>query len=143
MTTRLLMGLLIFAVLAWPAEQERAVGDSEVREAVSPNYEPLAVQGHISGVVEIVVDVNEAGTVSSAEIRSGHVLLRGVSLEAARQWKFDNASGHRRLTLTFVFRLVGPDSAEKSRVVFKPPYTVEVSERPPSPTVNYGDNQRR
>jgi TonB family protein len=57
-------------------------------ELPKPRYTPLARAAHGSGtvVVQLIIDVD--GTVIAAAAVSGHPLLYGVSVEAARNAKF-------------------------------------------------------
>lgn len=57
-------------------------------EVFPPIYPPLARQARISGDVKIVVMVRKDGSVASAEIASGHPMLRQAALESARKTKF-------------------------------------------------------
>ena len=71
---------------------ENAVdGDVEVGHAIElpkPRYTPLARAAHVSGqvLVQLLIDVD--GTVIDAVAVSGHPLLYGVSVEAAKSSKF-------------------------------------------------------
>lgn len=53
-----------------------------------PSYPPIARQAHASGTVVVQVTINEAGSVISAHAVSGHPLLQGVAVAAARQARF-------------------------------------------------------
>ena len=83
------------------------------REAVSkvePIYPPIAKAARASGDVKVEVVIDEMGKVLSARIVSGHPLLRGSALAAARQWTFKPAPSAKetaKLTavLTFHFEL--------------------------------------
>ena len=55
---------------------------------VVPESPPLAQAARISGSVVVEVTIDEAGGVIAARAISGHPLLKDVSVEAARQWKF-------------------------------------------------------
>jgi TonB family protein len=60
----------------------RAIG------CVAPRFPPLARQARLDGFVRIGVLVNETGHVSCAHMISGHPILIGSAIEAARQWVF-------------------------------------------------------
>lgn len=66
-------------------------GDVEVGRALelpTPRYSELARKAHVSGqvVVQLIIDVD--GTVMAAAAVSGHPLLYGVSVEAAKNARF-------------------------------------------------------
>src|SRR6476620_1882107 len=78
-----------------------------VVSATAPVYPAIAYAAHQSGDVTVVTEINKSGDVTSARVESGPNLLRGVSVEAARRWKFSSGSEeHRQATLTFTFRFV-------------------------------------
>jgi TonB family protein len=60
----------------------RAIG------CVGPRLPALARQARLEGYVLVGVLVNEAGLVTCAHLISGHPLLVGSALDAARQWIF-------------------------------------------------------
>ena len=63
---------------------------------VVPAYPPLAKQAGASGLVRVHVIVDETGKVVEVSKSEGHVLLRRVAEDAARQWFFDtNLSNNR------------------------------------------------
>lgn len=53
-----------------------------------PVYPPIARQAHAAGTVVVQVTINEAGQVISAHAVSGHPLLQGVAVAAARGARF-------------------------------------------------------
>ena len=53
-----------------------------------PAYPAIARQAHASGTVVVQVTINEAGAVISAHAVSGHPLLQGVAVAAARGARF-------------------------------------------------------
>jgi protein TonB len=53
-----------------------------------PSYPPIAKQAHASGTVVVQVTIDENGNVISANAVSGHPLLRGVAVSAARGARF-------------------------------------------------------
>jgi TonB family protein len=55
---------------------------------VQPPYPPVAKAARASGAVQVQVLVGEDGQVVSADVVSGHPLLREAALTAARQWVF-------------------------------------------------------
>jgi TonB family protein len=68
---------------------------------VVPAYPALAKQAGASGLVRVHVIVDESGKVIEVSKSEGHVLLRRVAEDAARQWFFDtNLSENRPSRLT-------------------------------------------
>jgi len=68
---------------------------------VVPAYPALAKQAGASGLVRVHVIVDETGKVIAVSKSEGHVLLRRVAEDAARQWFFDTSfseNGPSRLT---------------------------------------------
>jgi protein TonB len=55
---------------------------------IHPPYPPIAKAAHAQGAVQIQVLIGEDGRVISADVVSGHPLLREAALQAARQWVF-------------------------------------------------------
>ena len=55
---------------------------------VQPVYPAVAKAAQAEGAVQVQVSINEAGEISSAQVVSGHPLLRDAALDAARQWQF-------------------------------------------------------
>jgi protein TonB len=53
-----------------------------------PQYPPIARQAHASGTVVVQVTIDENGSVISAHAVSGHPLLQGVAVAAARGARF-------------------------------------------------------
>ena len=79
-----------------------------------PVYPPLARQARIMGDVVIQIGVRPDGSVASAEVISGHPMLRQAALDSARKSTFLRQEGSGgitsySLTYTFGFR-TGPDS---------------------------------
>lgn len=68
---------------------------------VVPAYPVLAKQAGASGLVRVHVIVDESGKVIEVSKSEGHVLLRRVAEDAARQWFFDtNLSENRPSRMT-------------------------------------------
>lgn len=81
-------------------------------------------------IVEVQVDT--AGNVVSAKFISGHPLLKAISEEAAKQWKFSPSEGstkQRAVPLVFGFQTVdaGPNPKRDFTIVFRPPYRIDVN----------------
>ena len=53
-----------------------------------PPYPPIARQAHASGTVVVQVTIDEEGNIISAHAVSGHPLLQGACVQAARNAKF-------------------------------------------------------
>jgi TonB family protein len=65
-----------------------AILDSKAVSKPQPSYPALAKAARASGLVTVIVVVDETGSVVSAKAVSGHPLLRSAAEAAARQAKF-------------------------------------------------------
>ncbi len=59
-----------------------------VLRKIQPEYPPVAKAAVAQGSVQVEITVGENGQVMSAEVVSGHPLLRQSAIDAARQWQF-------------------------------------------------------
>jgi TonB family protein len=99
-----------------------------VVSAVAPMYPPIARTANATGDVTLTVEIDRDGKVTSVESKSGHPLFRKSAEEAARRWVFGTSatSAKRKVTLTFLFRLIESDaSAYEGTSVYYPPYKIE------------------
>src|SRR5262245_23321764 len=55
---------------------------------ITPTYPAIARTARASGAVQVQVMISEEGRVISAEVVSGHPLLREAALQEAKQWTF-------------------------------------------------------
>jgi len=112
-----------------------------VRLAVAPKYPALTLAGRVYGEVSIRVVIDRSGNVRDADVLQGHPMLRDAALFAARQWEFaPSSAATRSTTLKFSFVLL-PDTAEvASEMIFLPPFGFEVRQKPPSATLQDGDD---
>ena len=84
-------GELVVARCLENCGDNKVEGDVETGQALElpkPRYPQMARMAHVSGqvVVQLIIDVD--GTVMAAAAVSGHPLLYGVSVEAAKNSKF-------------------------------------------------------
>lgn len=84
-------GEIVLAVCMENCGDKTVDGGVEVGRALEmpkPRYTELARRAHVSGqvVVQLIIDVD--GTVMAAAAISGHPLLYGVSVEAAKNSRF-------------------------------------------------------
>jgi TonB family protein len=73
-----------------------------------PIYPPLARQAVISGDVEVKLTIPKDGSVESAEIVSGHAMLKQAALESAQKSQFECrgcSDPVNSYSLTFAFEL--------------------------------------
>lgn len=74
-------------------------------DLAQPNYPPLARQANVTGDVVIAVTISHESRIESADVISGHPLLKQGALDSALHSKFDcsscNGSGQYRLVYTF------------------------------------------
>lgn len=93
-----------------------------------PTYPRLAQQARITGSVEIALRVRQNGRVESADIISGHPLLKEAALESARQSQFECKQCAQELTsytLTYRFTIASRE----------PPKTCTEPEQSAPPTL--------
>jgi len=77
-------------------------------ELYPPVYPPLARQAHISGDVRILVGIRRDGSVVSAELISGHQMLKSAALESVQKSTFECRGCAEEVTsysLTYTFSL--------------------------------------
>jgi len=114
--------------------QGNKMDSAAVVSASSPLYPANALVVRASGDIQVDVEIDKAGKVSSAHVVSGHPLLRKASEEAARRWQFApavNDEKRRKIQLTFAFRIVDKKAPRADVTsVFFPPYRVEVRNEP-------------
>ena len=89
-------------------------------------YPPAARAVRASGEVEVELTVEPDGTVSAAEARSGHPLLRAAAVKAARLATFETAAeqAKRNIVLTYVF--LGDFDSKTAPERYKNAYRIEV-----------------
>ena len=92
------MGTAAPPPVAQPQPTKRVVRASSLikpprqTKSIGPEYPPLALQTHISGVVVIDAIIDERGNVVQARAVSGHPLLVAAALRAVLQWKYEPTS---------------------------------------------------
>lgn len=99
-------------------------------------YPPLARQAQIQGTVEIRCVLDSSGSVTAANVLSGHELLRKAAQENALQWKFKRFSekgSDQYFDLKYVFLLEGEHhDAFQATFIFEPPDVAKIV-APPAP----------
>lgn len=108
-----------------------------VKDAVAPDYPPLAKMAALEGPIKVDVEISDQGVVRSATASGGNpVLLREVERNV-KQWTFRVSPGERKLphtlTMTYIFKLNGKpvDDPRAPSVVFHFPDRVEITAEPP------------
>lgn len=109
-------------------------GQPAVVEAVAPSYPVFIGVPDPSGRVDVGLELDGAGKVTSVHAINGHPLLQIVAEHAAKRWHFDPATsklGPRTVLITFLFTILPKGSlAEEATTIFSPPYQVEVKRLP-------------
>jgi TonB family protein len=98
-----------------------------VENFAAPTYPAAAIALRASGDVQVRVEVNETGQVTSAVALSGHRFLQKVSEIAAQKWVFSMVPGTHYKTLTFSFRL--PERGVKENAVLRGHYVLEFTRK--------------
>ena len=123
----ILMGLLTSAAFS----QSRSADSTTVQvvSAVAPFYPPIARQANATGDVDVHVEINSDGRVTSVDSEGRFGVLGAASEKAARQWVFSATSNRekRKATLVFSFRIM-PENTQLSEAtpIYSPPYKIEV-----------------
>ena len=104
----------------------------KVTKYETPKYPQYATAVWARGEVVVDVRIDANGSVVSATVESGHVMLKKPSEDAARQWKFaPSGEDHRKVKLVFVYNLKENKAFKnnyrksKFKYKFKKPYTLE------------------
>ncbi|HLW84398.1 MAG TPA: energy transducer TonB [Candidatus Sulfotelmatobacter sp.] len=74
----------------------------------SPIYPAIARQARISGDVKVQVVIRKDGTIESADVVSGHLLLKQAALDSVQKSRFDCrgcAEAETSYSLTYTFQL--------------------------------------
>jgi TonB family protein len=95
------------------SRSEMSKGNVVVISLFNPTYPPLARQAHISGDVELKVEIRKDGSVESAVVVSGNPMLTQAALNSANRSQFDCRGCEDKVTaysLTYSFEFVAsPD----------------------------------
>jgi TonB family protein len=91
-----------------PANPDAGKGQVTLTELFPPAYPPLARQTRISGDVQLVLKIQQDGSLDSVEVTSGHPLLQQAAVESAKRSRFDcircgQGLTPYRLVYTFLF----------------------------------------
>lgn len=122
--------LALAGASAAPAQKE----EPRVLSAVVPLSPPDVSAARIVGKVEVEVEIDGEGRVASVEVHKGPPMLRYVSLDAARLWRFAPSLFNTRQSLTFDFR--AEDVPKEEREAASPFHVFVVYPRR-SDTVSY------
>jgi TonB family protein len=79
----------------------------------SPVYPPLARQARISGDVDLALRIRQDGSVESAEVVSGHPLLKEAALDSAKKSEFECHGCKETLTTYSLVYTFGLTTNEK------------------------------
>jgi TonB family protein len=112
---------LVVGVAADQVQDRQAGGAKEevgLTKLFPPVYPPLARQARITGDVVVKLQVRQDGGVESAEVPSGHPMLRQAALESAQKSKFECSRCRERTTaysLIYTFGLQEGDRCVDGR----------------------------
>jgi hypothetical protein len=98
----LLNALILGVGVSYPQAQHQS-GKPKAIEIKAPEFPPIAHAAHSFGTVEIEIEIGQQGDVVTAHATSGPPLLRGVSVNAARQWRFEPIPENLKTNLLFDF----------------------------------------
>jgi TonB family protein len=77
------------------------VNTSDVVSRVAPTYPEIAKKMGISGIVEVLIQVDDQGKVTKATAQTGPAMLRASAEAAVMQWKFKPAAGEGKIAINF------------------------------------------
>jgi hypothetical protein len=101
------------------------------------------VQARVAGQVVVRAVIGPTGDVIKAEVVSGHPVLKTVSIDAARKWKFNKVStDNRTVLIKFDFVILSEKTNSEGDTTFLPPDKIEISKRPLPPSVNYSQDRK-
>ncbi len=111
----------------------RGVTPGEALRKVTPTYPMTARAARVSGLTQVLVLISETGDVIEAYAVSGHPLLRGPAVKAARQWKFDPTKQSGRTVkvrglLNFDFTLIKEEPTPDQLANSAAKYTVNTEQ---------------
>jgi periplasmic protein TonB len=97
-------------VISVPVPVGGRVRAPRVVKHVEPVYPPLAKAARVMGSVVLEAVLTEEGKVSNLKVVSGHPLLIGPAMDAARQWEYEptflnDIPARVILNITVIFRL--------------------------------------
>jgi TonB family protein len=135
LVSSLVFGILMAFSSPFSSVRPQETESPKVIETTFPVYPPIASAAHASGTVVVDIEIDQDGKVASAKVSRGHPLLAGVSRNAALSWRFEAATGIRKVSLTFDFdasscrgsnTTVSPYHLriEPAPIVYRPPDTV-------------------
>ncbi len=120
--------VLVFLVISFVAGLSYAQARfPEVTNYSIPPYPPVARAVRATGVINVVIEVDRAGSVLSANAVDGHPLLRKSAEAASLKWTFSAVPGRHFLVLRFNYRL-GNSKTDISASTGL--YTIDVVPRP-------------
>ena len=116
--------LLLFASVAASLAISRSAqdGTAVLKSLSNPMYPPLARMANVSGDVRVVVSLRRDGTIASATVLSGPLMLREAALESAQHSVFDCYAcvSDKSYLLVYKFeQLAGDDCCTASAVAPK------------------------
>ncbi len=96
----------------WTVADTKAIINARATELPHPVYPVAAIKACADGLVKVEVIVDETGRVIAAKATSGHLLLRGTAVVAARRAKFPpmfiNSAGRILAKGTIVYKFTLP-----------------------------------
>ena len=92
MASLTILSLVLAVALPCGAEERKRITQLEATAAVVtkvfPDYPAIAKQLHLSGTVEVEVNIAADGTVESVKVVSGNPVLTKAAAAAVSRWKF-------------------------------------------------------
>lgn len=83
-----------------------APGQDAVRKAISkpmPRYPEIARHMNLVGTVKVEAVVGADGKVKRVDVKGGHPVLVGVTVDAVKEWRYEPAKSETVVSLSFDF----------------------------------------
>jgi TonB family protein len=107
---RVLVLLLCCVALLCCLAPGQSLPEPILQSGQMPKYPPLALAARIEGEVKVDFVLNEKGDVLSVVVKSGHPMLRDVTADIVKSWKFKLPNLFRtewKYDTTFKYHLSG------------------------------------
>ena len=118
---KLFIAILVLSVAVAESSAQSATSVQTQENVVlsklfEPVYPPLARQTHITGDVELVLQIKKDGSVQSVDVVKGHPLLKQAALDSAQQSRFECRTCGETISygMVFTFQLISPESCCKT-----------------------------
>jgi hypothetical protein len=136
------VALLSCSAIKTLAQADAPQGEAVLSKLAKPVYPPIARTAHITGDLELKIEVKEDGTVHSASVLSGPPLLRQAALDSQVHDALVRAtSGCERSRVRTEFRLRLPEPINQRPLESRSRHCYAIKFRASTPLVGFGVTQ--